>query len=50
MNEYRVDRLLRLFERRFGEYKMLAVHYVWQDLFWKRKYDNVEWLEKLIRL
>ncbi len=45
-----VDRLLRLFERRFGEYKQLAVHYIWQDLFWKRKHASVEWLEKLIRL
>ncbi len=45
-----VDRLLRLFERRYGEYKLLAVHYIWQDLFWKRKHQKIEWLEKLIRL
>jgi hypothetical protein len=29
---------------------MLAVHYIWEDLFWKRKYEEVDWLEKLIRL
>jgi 3-methyladenine DNA glycosylase/8-oxoguanine DNA glycosylase len=45
-----VDLLLRTFEERYGEYKMLAVHYFWEDLFWRRKHDSVEWLEKLIRL
>jgi 3-methyladenine DNA glycosylase/8-oxoguanine DNA glycosylase len=45
-----VEELLELFDRRFGEYKMLAVHYIWEDLFWKRKYEDIEWLEKLIRL
>jgi 3-methyladenine DNA glycosylase/8-oxoguanine DNA glycosylase len=45
-----VDLLLRTFEERYGEYKMLAVHYFWEDLFWRRMYDSVEWLEKLIRL
>ncbi len=29
---------------------MLAVHYLWEDLFWKCKNQPVEWLEKLIRL
>jgi 3-methyladenine DNA glycosylase/8-oxoguanine DNA glycosylase len=42
--------LLQLFEQRFGRYKMLAVHYVWEDLFWRRRHEPVEWLEKLIRL
>jgi 3-methyladenine DNA glycosylase/8-oxoguanine DNA glycosylase len=45
-----VEELLELFDRRFGKYKMLAVHYIWEDLFWKRKYKDIEWLEKLIRL
>jgi len=49
-NPVSVDRLLELFNERFGKYKMLAVHYIWEDLFWKRKYEHVEWLEKLIRL
>jgi 3-methyladenine DNA glycosylase/8-oxoguanine DNA glycosylase len=44
-----VDELLKTFER-FGEYEMLAVHYIWEDLFWRRKYEPVAWLEKLIRL
>ena len=44
-----VDELLKTFER-FGKYEMLAVHYIWEDLFWRRKYEPVAWLEKLIRL
>jgi 3-methyladenine DNA glycosylase/8-oxoguanine DNA glycosylase len=44
-----VDDLLKTFEC-FGKYEMLAVHYIWEDLFWRRKYEPVEWLEKLIRL
>ncbi len=45
-----VKTLLALFERRFGGYKMLAVHYLWEDLFWQRKTSSIEWLEALIRL
>jgi 3-methyladenine DNA glycosylase/8-oxoguanine DNA glycosylase len=44
------DKLLRLFNQRFAGYKDLAVHYIWEDLWWKRKHGKVEWLEKLIRL
>ena len=33
-----------------GKYRMLAVHYFWQDLFWKRKNEHIEWLDKLVRL
>lgn len=42
--------LRRFFEARFSPYKMLAVHYFWEDLFWKRRTERVDWLEKLIRL
>ena len=45
-----VDVLLRTFDERFGGYQTLAVHYVWEDLFWRWKHERVEWLEKLIRL
>ena len=45
-----VDRLLQTLEERFGEYKMLAVHYIWEDLFWRRSHAPVPWLEALIRL
>ncbi|MFX1255844.1 MAG: DNA-3-methyladenine glycosylase family protein [Promethearchaeota archaeon] len=45
-----VDELLDLFNERFSKYRMLAVHYIWEDLFWKRKNESIKWLEKLIRL
>ncbi len=45
-----VDQLLRLFDERFGSYKALAVHYVWEDLFWRRQHEHIAWLEQLIRL
>lgn len=44
-----VKRILKHFER-FGKFKQLAVHYIWEDLFWKRKNENIPWLEKEIRL
>ena len=43
-------KLLKLFDQRFGKYKMLAVHYIWEDLWWRRKHQPVPWLEELIRL
>ena len=45
-----VAELLAFFDTHFSGYRMLAVHYCWEDLFWKRKNESVEWLEKLIRL
>lgn len=43
-----VKKLLKYFEK-FGQYKQLAVHYIWEDLWWKRKNEHVPWLEKLVR-
>ncbi|UCH57606.1 MAG: hypothetical protein JSV18_01415 [Candidatus Bathyarchaeota archaeon] len=45
-----VEELIKTFDERYGSYKMLAVHYIWEDLFWRRKTQKIEWLEKLIRL
>lgn len=42
--------LLTEIDRRFGKWKMLAMHYIFEDLFWKRKNDTIPWLEELIRL
>lgn len=36
--------------KRYGKYSMLAVHYIWEDIFWRRKNENIPWLEKEIRL
>ena len=44
-----VVKLLKYFEK-YSPYKMLAVDYIWEDLWWKRKNQNIPWLEKLIRV
>jgi len=48
-NPIEVSIILEHFER-FGEYKQLAVHYIWEDLWWKRKNGQAPWLEKWIRV
>lgn len=48
-NPVPVDKLLKHFEK-FGKYKQLAVHYIWEDLWWKRKNEHIPWLEKLIKV
>jgi 3-methyladenine DNA glycosylase/8-oxoguanine DNA glycosylase len=48
-NPLAVEEILAYFER-FGEYKQLAVHYIWEDLWWKRGHEHLPWLEKLIRV
>jgi len=37
-------------KRQYGKYAMLAVHYIWEDIFWRRKNERIAWLEKEIRL
>ena len=37
-------------KKQYGDYSMLAVHYIWEDIFWKRKHEKIDWLEKEIRL
>ncbi|MGB9911285.1 MAG: DNA-3-methyladenine glycosylase family protein [Microgenomates group bacterium] len=44
-----VEKMLKFFEK-WGKWKALAVHYVWEDIWWKRKNKHVPWLEKLIKL
>lgn len=54
--------LLKHFEK-YKPYQQLAVHYIWEDLWWtrlqlreqsdsgqERKNENIHWLEKLIRM
>jgi 3-methyladenine DNA glycosylase/8-oxoguanine DNA glycosylase len=38
------------FFRRFKGWEKLAFHYVWEDVFWRRKHEHIDWLEKEIRL
>lgn len=44
------ETLINYFSNHFSGYRALAVHYAWEDLFWKRKHEKIEWLENLIRL
>jgi len=44
-----VGKILKYFEK-YGDYKQLAVHYIWEDLWWRRKNKHIPWLEKLIRI
>jgi 3-methyladenine DNA glycosylase/8-oxoguanine DNA glycosylase len=44
-----VSKMLKRFEK-WGKWKALAVHYVWEDIWWKRRNEHIPWLEKLIRL
>ncbi len=37
-------------KKQYGKYSMLAVHYIWEDIFWRRKNEKISWLEKEIRL
>ena len=48
-NPVSVEKLLKHLER-FSPYKHLAVHYLWEDLWWKRKNKSVPWLERLIKV
>lgn len=38
------------FFKKFKGWEKLAFHYIWEDVFWKRKHERIEWLEKEIRL
>lgn len=44
------ERIIDEAKRRWGRWRMLAAHYLFEDLFWRRKNEPVEWLEELIRL
>lgn len=44
------ERIRKEIVKRYAKYSMLAVHYIWEDIFWKRKKEKIAWLEKEIRL
>lgn len=44
-----VEKMLKRFEK-WGKWKNLAIHYVWENIWWQRRNERVPWLEKLIRL
>ncbi len=44
------EKILKEVDKRWGIWKRLASHYLFEDLFWKRKNQKIDWLEKEIRL
>lgn len=42
--------ILKEVNARWGKWRMLAAHYLFEDLFWQRKTQHIPWLEDLIRL
>ena len=44
-----VEKLLETFEK-WGKWKNLAVHYIWENIWWQRRHKHIPWLEKLVRL
>ncbi len=44
------ERILKEARKRWGRWRMLAVHYIFEDLFWRHEQTPVEWLDELIRL
>lgn len=43
-------RILAEAERRWGPWKMLAAHYLFEDLFWRRQAGPIPWLDAIVRL
>ena len=44
-----IDVILENVEKRWGKWKMLAVHYIFEDVFWKKDLPENLWLKDLIR-
>lgn len=44
------EEILQFFRENYSGWEKLAFHYIWEDIFWKRKHERIEWLEKMIRL
>lgn len=42
--------IMNFFRRKYPDWEKLAFHYIWEDIFWKRKTQEIPWLEKEIRL
>lgn len=45
-----IKKILDFFRKRYSGWEKLAFHYIWEDVFWKRKTQSIDWLEKEIRL
>jgi len=43
-------KILDFFKKNYPGWEKLAFHYIWEDIFWKRKTQRIDWLEEEIRL
>jgi 3-methyladenine DNA glycosylase/8-oxoguanine DNA glycosylase len=43
-------KILGFFRKNYKGWEKLAFHYIWEDVFWRRKHEHIDWLEKEIRL
>lgn len=44
------SKIIEYTTEKWGQWRMLAVHYLFENAFWQRKTESVEWLDALIRL
>lgn len=44
------DEIANEFNERYGEWRGLAFHYIFTDLFWRHREKKIPWLEKEIRM
>jgi len=44
------SKILKDADSRWGKWKKLAIHYIFEHIFWQRKTQKIDWLEKEIRL
>lgn len=44
------ERILSEARERWGAWRMLAIHYIFEDLFWRRHHEHIDWLDALIRI
>jgi len=44
------EKIVKFFRKNYAGWEKLSFHYIWEDIFWKRKYEHIEWLENEIRL
>jgi len=45
------EKIIKYVKAHWGKWAVLAVSYIWEDIFWQRKHgEKIDWLEKEIRL
>jgi len=46
-----IQKIIKYVQRKWGKWAVLAVNYIWEDIFWQRKQGKkIGWLDKEIRL